>query len=101
MCFTEENKESLAVAHFTNGTVEILQPLTVTETHVIISITELCWFGIIKKLKKKIFPGPPTCVQVLLFLRPITVAQNQKILNVYLLPGNVPLPEVKLLAFLI
>ncbi|XP_056600682.1 NACHT, LRR and PYD domains-containing protein 1b allele 2-like isoform X2 [Triplophysa dalaica] len=92
---TEENKESLAVAHFTNGTVEILQPLKVTETHVIISITELCWFGIIKKLKKKMFPGAPTCAQVLLFLRPITVAQNQKILNVYLLPGNVPLPEVQ------
>ncbi|XP_056600625.1 NACHT, LRR and PYD domains-containing protein 1 homolog isoform X2 [Triplophysa dalaica] len=86
-----ETKDSLAVARFTDGNVEILQPLKVTETHVIVDITKLSMFGLLKI----IFPDSPVSAQVLLFLRPITVAKKQKILNVHLLPWNVPLPEVQ------
>uniref|UniRef100_A0A8C2ABI2 Uncharacterized protein n=1 Tax=Cyprinus carpio TaxID=7962 RepID=A0A8C2ABI2_CYPCA len=91
MIFSEENKDCLAVAHFTGGNVEIIQPLKVTETHVIIDIRDLSIFGLI--WIKTIF-GFPIKGQVLLFLRPVTV--KQKILNVHLLPGNVPVSEVLL-----
>ncbi|XP_052403763.1 NACHT, LRR and PYD domains-containing protein 1 homolog [Carassius gibelio] len=90
--FSEENKDGLAVAHFTGGNVEIIQPLRVTETHVIIDIRDLSRFGLI--WIKTIF-GYPIDGQVLLFLRPVTVEQEQKILNVHLLPGNVPVTEVQ------
>ncbi|RXN20154.1 LRR and PYD domains-containing 3-like protein [Labeo rohita] len=36
--FSEKNKDSLDVAHFTCGNVEIMKPLQVTETHVMIDI---------------------------------------------------------------
>ncbi|XP_023656137.2 NACHT, LRR and PYD domains-containing protein 1b allele 5-like isoform X1 [Paramormyrops kingsleyae] len=81
MSFAEEN---LAVAHVTKDNMEILQPQKVTDTHVVISITSLSIFGI---LKRKIFPKVRG--QVLLLLRP-----GDKILNVFLLPLNVPPDQV-------
>uniref|UniRef100_A0A8C1YPV8 Si:ch211-195h23.3 n=1 Tax=Cyprinus carpio TaxID=7962 RepID=A0A8C1YPV8_CYPCA len=90
--FVEENEDGLAVAHFTGGNVDIIQPLKVTETHVIINIRDLSRFGLI--WIKTIF-GFPIDGQVLHFLRPVTVEQEQKILNVHLLPGNVPVTEVQ------
>ncbi|KAK2900603.1 hypothetical protein Q8A67_008718 [Cirrhinus molitorella] len=88
---SEKNKDGLAVAHCTGGNIEMIQPLNVTKTHVIIDIKDLSIFGLIKK----IFSGSLTAAQVLLFLRPVTVEQKQKILNVHLLPGNVPVSEVQ------
>lgn len=93
MYFAEENKDGLAVAHFTGGNIEIIQPLKVTETHVIIDIRDLSRFGLIWI---KTILGFPIDGQVLLFLRPVTIEQKQKILNVHLLPGNVPVSEVQL-----
>ncbi|XP_026098983.1 NACHT, LRR and PYD domains-containing protein 3-like [Carassius auratus] len=90
--FCEENKDNLAVAHFTSGNVEIMNPLKVTESHVIIDIRDLSHFGILKRM---IFPPSPVIAQVLLFLRPITVKQSENILDVHLLPWNVPLSKVK------
>ncbi|XP_058650199.1 uncharacterized protein LOC131551319 isoform X7 [Onychostoma macrolepis] len=89
--FTEKNTDGLAVAHFTGGNIEMIQPFNVTKSHVIIDIKDLSIFGLIKK----IFSGSPIVAQVLLFLRPVTVEQEQKILNVHLLPGNVPVSEVQ------
>lgn len=91
MCFTEENKDSLTVARFTSGNVEIMKPLKVTETHVIIDIRDLSHFGLLKRI---IFPPSPVIAQVLLFLRPITERQSENILDVHLLPWNVPLSKV-------
>ncbi|KAL1280834.1 hypothetical protein QQF64_015434 [Cirrhinus molitorella] len=90
--FSEENKESLAVARFTGGNVEIMNPLKVTEAHVMIDIRDLSHFGLLKKM---IFPPSPVVAQVLLFLRPITARQREHILDVHLLPRNVPLSKVK------
>ncbi|XP_065118223.1 E3 ubiquitin-protein ligase TRIM47-like [Paramisgurnus dabryanus] len=90
--FSEKNEVSLAVAHFSDGNVEMLQSIKVSSTHLIINITEFSLFGLIKDI---IFPVYPVCAQVLLFLRPKSFAQKQKILNVHLLPGNVPLSEVQ------
>ncbi len=92
MYFSEKNKDGLAVAHFTGGNIEMIQPLKVTKTHVIIGIKDLSIYGLIKK----IFSGSPIVAQVLLFLRAVTVEQKQKILNVHLLPGNIPISEVLL-----
>lgn len=91
MCFTEENKDGLAVAHLTGGNIAIMQPLQVTETHVMIDIRDLSIFGLIKRM---IFPPSPVAAQVLVFLRPITLRQRENILDVHLLPWNVPLSEV-------
>uniref|UniRef100_A0A8C1QUC6 CARD domain-containing protein n=1 Tax=Cyprinus carpio TaxID=7962 RepID=A0A8C1QUC6_CYPCA len=92
-CFNEENKDSLAVARFTGGNVEIMKPLKVSETHVIIDIRDLSHFGLLKRM---IFPPSPVTAQVLLFLRPITERQRENILDVHLLPCNVPLSKVSL-----
>ncbi|XP_048867715.1 NACHT, LRR and PYD domains-containing protein 1-like [Brienomyrus brachyistius] len=75
---------NLAVAHVTEDNVEILQPLEVTDTHVVISLTSLSLFGVIKR---KLFPKVRG--HVLLLLRPI-----DKVLNVFLLPLNVPPDQV-------
>ncbi|XP_051718827.1 NACHT, LRR and PYD domains-containing protein 1 homolog isoform X12 [Ctenopharyngodon idella] len=88
--FSEENKDGLAVAHFTGGNVEIIQPLKVTETHVIIDIRELSNFVLVW-IKSKL--GFPIRGQVLLFLRALSLEKNK--LNVHLLPENVPVSEVQ------
>ncbi|XP_056325401.1 NACHT, LRR and PYD domains-containing protein 1a-like [Danio aesculapii] len=87
-----DNRHGLAVAHFTAGNIEIIQPIKVTETHVMIDIRDLSLFGL---LWMKIF-SHPISGQVLLFLRTLPVEEREKILNVHLLPGNVPVPEVQL-----
>ncbi|XP_048019012.1 NACHT, LRR and PYD domains-containing protein 1 homolog isoform X2 [Megalobrama amblycephala] len=88
--FSEENKDGLAVAHFTGGNVEIIQPLKVTETHVITDIRELSNFVIVWIISKL---GIPIRGQVLLFLRMLSL--EKKKLNVHLLPENVPVSEVQ------
>ncbi|KAI2648219.1 hypothetical protein H4Q32_018255 [Labeo rohita] len=90
--FSEKNKDSLDVAHFTCGNVEIMKPLQVTETHVMIDIKGLSLYGLLKRL---IFPPSPVAAQVLLFLRPIIARQRENVLDVHLLPLTVPLSEVK------
>ncbi|RXN15124.1 guanylate-binding 1-like protein [Labeo rohita] len=89
--FSEENKDILAVAHLTGGNVETMKPLKVTETHVLIDSRDLSLFGL---LKRKIFRPSPVTAQVVLFLRPITPRQRENILDVYLLPWNIPLSKV-------
>ncbi|KAF4115647.1 hypothetical protein G5714_003136 [Onychostoma macrolepis] len=89
--FSEEDMDRLSVAHFTNGNVAIMNPLKVTETHVMIDIKDLSIFGLIKR----IFCPSPVVAQVLVFLRPITMREEENILDVHLLPWNVPLSEVK------
>ncbi|XP_043084805.1 NACHT, LRR and PYD domains-containing protein 1 homolog [Puntigrus tetrazona] len=90
--FSEENKDSLAVAHFTGGNVEIMKPLQVNETHAMIDIGDLSLFGLLKRM---LFPPSPVAAQLLFFLRPVTARQRENILDVHLLPLNVPLSEVK------
>lgn len=89
-----DNRNGLAVAHFTGGNMEVMQPIKVTETHVMIDIRDLSLFGL---LWMKIFSRPSITGQVLLFLRTLPAEEEEeveKILNVHLLPGNVPVPEV-------
>uniref|UniRef100_A0A3B3SEA7 FIIND domain-containing protein n=1 Tax=Paramormyrops kingsleyae TaxID=1676925 RepID=A0A3B3SEA7_9TELE len=83
-CEMSSADENLAVAHVTKDNMEILWPQEVTDTHVVISVTGLSIFTVIMR---KIFPVVRG--QVLLLLRPI-----DKILNVFLLPLNVPPDQV-------
>lgn len=76
----------LTVAHVTGGDVEIIQPLKVTDTHVIIDIQGLSFFGILEALTSLVFPIK---AQVLLFYK-----KMHRQLNIHLLPWNVPVEEV-------
>ncbi|XP_055752754.1 uncharacterized protein LOC129832782 [Salvelinus fontinalis] len=71
--------------------MEIVQPLKTTATHVIVNVTHLSLFGLIRD----VFSFLPVRSQVLLFLRPQGNRPQKSILNVILLPRNVPLCEVK------
>ncbi|KAL7838710.1 hypothetical protein AOLI_G00271140 [Acnodon oligacanthus] len=88
---TEENKVKQAVAHFTDDNVEIITPLQVTSTHVIIHIQGLSLFGLIRDL---LFKPRPMNAQALLFYRTLAVTQSVNILYIHLLPRNIPTDEV-------
>ncbi|XP_067440503.1 NACHT, LRR and PYD domains-containing protein 3-like isoform X1 [Thunnus thynnus] len=88
--------ESLAVVNITEDGMSIIQPLEVTDTHVIVDVPHLSSFGIVWDLIKRFlnFITKPVYGQVLLFLRP-PLRSGKQILSVILLPSNVPLLEVK------
>lgn len=81
----------LTVAHLTDRNVEIIQPLEVTDTHVIIQVHGLSLFGVLKAL---LFQAYPTRAQVLLFYKQLTRNHMRNKLHIHLLPGNVPVTEV-------
>ncbi|KAM7418373.1 hypothetical protein PAMA_015816 [Pampus argenteus] len=88
--------ESLSVVNISDDGVNIIQPLEVTETHVVVDIPHLSAFGIVWDLIKRFtnFMTKPVNGQVLLFLRP-PLRSGKQIISVILLPSNVPLLEVK------
>ncbi|XP_036797610.1 nuclear GTPase SLIP-GC isoform X3 [Oncorhynchus mykiss] len=90
-CMCDEKDDNVSVAHVTDGNMEIVQPLKTTATHVIVNITHLSLFGLIRD----VFSFLPVRSQVLLFLRPQGNRPQKRILNVILLPKNVPLCEVE------
>ncbi|KAL0198283.1 hypothetical protein M9458_006823, partial [Cirrhinus mrigala] len=45
-----KDMDCLAVAHFTGGNVAIMDPLNVTDAHVVIDIKDLSLFGLIKRM---------------------------------------------------
>ncbi|XP_045575851.1 NACHT, LRR and PYD domains-containing protein 1 [Salmo salar] len=90
-CMCDEKDDNLSVAHVTDGNMEIVQPLKTTATHVIVTITHLSLFGLIRNW----FSFLPVRSQVLLFFRPQWNRPQKRILNVMLLPKNVPLCEVE------
>ncbi|KAM9440527.1 NACHT, LRR and PYD domains-containing protein 1b allele 2-like [Clarias gariepinus] len=87
-CETCKDKGKLTVAHVTGG-VAIIQPLTVTNTHVIIKIQNLSCFGLTQRCS-----GSPIKAQVLLFYKKMTDHRINK-LHIHLLPANVPVKEVQ------
>ncbi|KAL4635351.1 NACHT, LRR and PYD domains-containing protein 1-like isoform X1 [Arapaima gigas] len=87
--FTEDRRDFLSVAHVTENLVDILSPLEVTDTHVTVSIAGLSLFGLITS-----WLSPMVHSQVLLFLRALAEDQ-ERILNVFLLPSNVLLSQVQ------
>ncbi|KAK1803663.1 hypothetical protein P4O66_021067 [Electrophorus voltai] len=87
----EESKVHLAVAHFTADSVELIQPLQVTNTHVIIDIQGFSLFGL---LLNKMFGSSCINAQVLLFYKKMTDRGRRKKLHIHLLPMIVSVDEV-------
>ncbi|KAI5627228.1 NACHT, LRR and PYD domains-containing protein 1b allele 2 [Silurus asotus] len=89
---SDKIQTELAVAHFSDGNVEIIQPLKVTETHVIIDINNLSLFGLLMKI---FLEDKPIKAQVLLFYKEILGRTKKRKLHMHLLPKNVPVIEVQ------
>ncbi|KAM9440469.1 uncharacterized protein Hap1MRO34_025713 [Clarias gariepinus] len=89
-CETRKDDGKLTVAHVTGGNVEIIQPLQVTDTHVIIAVHNLSRFGLLM-----IFGDYPIKAQVLVFDMNLKGKHRKNKLHMHLLPGNVPAEEVK------
>ncbi|XP_035798125.2 NACHT, LRR and PYD domains-containing protein 1-like isoform X2 [Amphiprion ocellaris] len=86
--------ELLHVAHIDDDGMSILQPVEITDTHVVVSVPHFSAFGLVWDVLISLLNiQKPISGQVLLFHRLYT-RQTQK-LNVFLLPENVPLQEVK------
>ncbi|XP_047434159.1 NACHT, LRR and PYD domains-containing protein 1a-like [Mugil cephalus] len=81
--------ESLSVVHITDDGMSIIQPVEISETHVIVDIPHLSKFGIAKQIKDSIIK--PVKGQVLMFLQ----HEPCRIIRVFLLPINVPVQEVE------
>uniref|UniRef100_UPI0014458914 caspase recruitment domain-containing protein 8-like n=1 Tax=Epinephelus lanceolatus TaxID=310571 RepID=UPI0014458914 len=85
----------LSVVHITDDGMSIVEPLEITHTHVVVKVCHLSAFGLIwDPIKRLLNIMLPITGQVLLFLRP--PSRRYQVLNVLLLPSNVPLTEVKL-----
>ncbi|XP_053086278.1 NACHT, LRR and PYD domains-containing protein 1b allele 3-like [Pangasianodon hypophthalmus] len=83
-CETRTDVVELTVAHVTGANVEIIQPLKVAKTHVIIHIQGLSLFGLTLSWSLNIR------AQVLLFYE-----KRMSKLYIHLLPENVPVTEVQ------
>ena len=96
--FTASLSDVLSVVHISDNGMNILEPLEITDTHVVVDVSHLSPWGLVWDAIKRFFsPGPKTVSgQVLLFHRPTDKTQHPK-LNVFLLPENVPVHEVKAL----
>ncbi|KAM4606452.1 uncharacterized protein ACJ7VT_016644 isoform 3-T4 [Polymixia lowei] len=83
--------EFMSVAHVTGEGIDFIPPHDITETHVVINVTEFSGFG---NVKNDDSPLVPTRALVLLFYRPPVDPDLTSFLNVLLLPGNVVLSDV-------
>ncbi|XP_039646773.1 uncharacterized protein LOC120552648 [Perca fluviatilis] len=83
----------LSVVHITDDGMRVLEPLEITDTHVVVNVPHLSNFGLIWDVVKRLWTNAVSG-QVLLFLRPPNPATQRQKLNVLLLPRNIPLNEV-------
>ena len=75
--------------------MSILEPLEITDTHVVVNVPHLSAFGLVWDFVMRFANITRTINgQVLLFLRPPDT--HDRILDVFLLQDNIPLSEVKL-----
>ncbi|XP_035513308.1 caspase recruitment domain-containing protein 8-like [Morone saxatilis] len=83
----------LSVVHITDDGMSILEPLQITDTHVIVEVPHLSIFGLIWNIMR--LWTKPVSGQVLLFLGPPNPETEIQKLNVILLPCNISLDEVR------
>uniref|UniRef100_A0A671WL39 FIIND domain-containing protein n=1 Tax=Sparus aurata TaxID=8175 RepID=A0A671WL39_SPAAU len=87
----------LSVVHITDDGMNFLEPLEITDTHVVVTVSHFSPIGIVRKFFQRLLNSNdmrPVSVQVLLFLgQPNPKTKRQK-LNVFLLPRNIHLDEV-------
>ncbi|XP_031696295.1 caspase recruitment domain-containing protein 8 [Anarrhichthys ocellatus] len=85
----------LSVVHITDDGMTILEPLEITDTHVVVKVPNLSAFGLVWDYVRRFLNITlPIKGQVLLFLRP--PHSSDQILDVLLLQKNIPVHEVKL-----
>uniref|UniRef100_A0A3B4UD38 CARD domain-containing protein n=1 Tax=Seriola dumerili TaxID=41447 RepID=A0A3B4UD38_SERDU len=87
----------LSVVHITDDGMSVIDPLEITDTHVIVKVPHLSSFGLVWALEfllRILNNKKPISCQVLLFRPPNQITRKQS-LNVHLLPSNVLLDEVK------
>ncbi|RVE75108.1 hypothetical protein OJAV_G00013470 [Oryzias javanicus] len=89
-CEPELPSDSLSVLHITDDGTSLIQPVEVTQTHVIVDVPHLSVFGIVSSLLQMF--TTKVNGQALLFLDSI---DNLHFIHVILLPSNVPKEEVK------
>ncbi|XP_041655542.1 NACHT, LRR and PYD domains-containing protein 12-like isoform X5 [Cheilinus undulatus] len=78
----------LSVAHITDDGMSFLEPLEITDTHVVVNVSHLSSFGLVWDFFKRFLGySQPVNGAVLLFLRPLTV--SNKVLYVFLVPENI------------
>ncbi|KAK9517671.1 hypothetical protein VZT92_023017 [Zoarces viviparus] len=83
----------LSVVHITDDGMTILEPLEITDTHVVVKVPNLSAFGLIWDIVRRFLNiRLPIKGQVLLFLRPPKV--GHQVLNVLLLKSNILVHEV-------
>ncbi|XP_022620492.1 NACHT, LRR and PYD domains-containing protein 1-like isoform X3 [Seriola dumerili] len=85
----------LSVVHITDDGMSVIDPLEITDTHVIVKVPHLSSFGLVWALEfllRILNNKKPISCQVLLFRPPNQITRKQS-LNVHLLPSNVLLDE--------
>ncbi|XP_053183661.1 uncharacterized protein LOC128366925 [Scomber japonicus] len=82
----------LSVVHITDDGMNILEPLEITDTHVVVNVPHFSLLGLVWDVVMR-FLNMTIRGQVLLFLRPPD-GDDDQILDVFLLQGNIPLSEV-------
>jgi len=88
----------LSVVHISDDGMSFLEPLEITDTHVIVKVSHLSAFGLVWDLIKRFWNSTePIKGQVLLFLRPPNPEIQKQNLKVFLLPSNIPIEEVKII----
>ncbi|XP_050925417.1 uncharacterized protein LOC108894854 isoform X3 [Lates calcarifer] len=85
-------KGLLSVVHISDDGLSILEPQEITDTHVVVKVPHLSVFGLVRDKVKQLLRKSINC-NVLLFLRHL--AKEHRALDVFLLPTNIPLSEVK------
>ncbi|XP_062277998.1 NACHT, LRR and PYD domains-containing protein 2-like isoform X1 [Scomber scombrus] len=85
----------LSVVHITDDGMSILEPLEITDTHVVVNVPHFSLLGLVWDVVQRFINIiRPIRGQVLLFLRPPDEDDDQ-ILDVFLLQDNIPLSEVE------
>ncbi|XP_053183729.1 protein NLRC3-like [Scomber japonicus] len=81
----------LSVVHITDDGMSILEPLEITDTHVVVNVPHFSLLGLVQDVVRRLL-NIAIRGQVLLFLRP--PRGDNRILDVFLLQSNIPLSEV-------
>ncbi|XP_053183818.1 NACHT, LRR and PYD domains-containing protein 1b allele 5-like [Scomber japonicus] len=83
----------LSVVHITDDGMSILEPLEITDTHVVVNVPHFSRLGLVWDVVRRFINiTRPIRGQVLLFLR--APHRDKRILDVLLLQDNIPLSEV-------
>lgn len=86
----------LSVVHIDDSGMDVLNPLKIIGSHVVVQVSHFSAFGVVKNFLKWLWPRNtrPVSGQVLLFLGQLNPKTQRQKLNVFLLPRNIHLDQV-------